>query len=171
MFYAGLFLMAMIALRFSFPFGVRSIVWLFATVWTTDTAAYLAGRLIGGPKLAPRISPSKTWSGTMSGIAAGALLGTFVAVRDLAAPVPILPIFVVTLVAAIASQVGDAFESVIKRHFGVKDTGGLIPGHGGVMDRLDGFIAVAVFAFVLGVARNLPSIAGGLFYWREGLNG
>lgn len=165
MLYAGVFLLATLSLRFSFPFGARSIIWLFATVWSTDSFAYFGGRFFGGPKIWPRVSPSKTWSGTLIGLAAGTLIGTFAAVRDLPAPAAVVPILCVTLVAAFASQLGDAGESAMKRHFGVKDSSRLIPGHGGVMDRLDGFIAAAMFAFLLGLVRNLPSVAGGLFYW------
>lgn len=165
MLYAGIFLLATLSLRFSFPFGARSIIWLFATVWSTDTFAYFGGRFFGGPKIWPRISPSKTWSGTVIGLTAGTLVGTFAAVRDLPAPAAVVPILLVTLVAAFTSQLGDAAESAMKRHFGVKDSSRLIPGHGGVMDRLDGFIAAAMFAFLLGLVRNLPSVAGGLFYW------
>ncbi len=163
--YAGLLVVAVASLRFSFPFGSRAIIWLFATVWSTDVFAYFGGRLIGGPKLWPRISPSKTWSGTLTGVAAGGLIGTFAAVRDLAEPTALAPVFALSLTAAVLSQAGDAFESAIKRHFGVKDSGHLIPGHGGVMDRLDGFIAAAAFAFVFGLLRGLPSVAAGLFYW------
>lgn len=165
MLYAGLLLMSVIALRFSFPFGTRAIIWLFATVWSTDVFAYFGGRLIGGPKLWPRISPSKTWSGTLTGIGAGAVIGTFAALRDLPPPTAVAPVLIVTLVAALLSQVGDAFESGVKRHFGVKDSSRLIPGHGGMMDRLDGFIAAAVFAFGIGMLRDLSSVASGLFYW------
>jgi phosphatidate cytidylyltransferase len=165
MLYAGLLILATISLRFSFPFGSRSIIWLFATVWATDIFAYFGGRLVGGPKLWPRVSPSKTWSGTMIGLAAGSLIGTFAAVRDLPTPKAIVPIFFVTLAASMFSQAGDAFESAVKRRFDIKDSSHLIPGHGGVMDRLDGFVAAAAFAMVLGLVRNLPSVAGGLFYW------
>ena len=163
--YAGMLVVAVTSLRFSFPFGSRAIIWLFATVWSTDVFAYFGGRLIGGAKLWPRISPSKTWSGTISGLAAGAAIGTFVAVRDLSEPTALVPVFALSLTAALLSQAGDAFESAIKRHFGVKDSGGLIPGHGGLMDRLDGFVAAASFALAFGLFRGLPSAAGGLFYW------
>ncbi len=163
--YAGLLLLAVLALRFSTPLGTRSIVWLFATVWSTDVFAYGGGRLIGGPKLWPRVSPSKTWSGTVSGIAAGTLAGSFVAMHDLPIPSSPAAIMVVTLAAATLSQAGDAFESSVKRRFGVKDSSRLIPGHGGIMDRLDGFIAAAVFAFATGLAHHMPSTAGGLFSW------
>jgi phosphatidate cytidylyltransferase len=163
--YAGLLILAVISLRFSFPFGDRAIVWLFATVWSTDVFAYFGGRIIGGPKLWPRVSPSKTWSGTITGLAAGAALGTVVALRHLESPHALVPVLLLSVAAAALSQAGDAFESGIKRRFGVKDTSRLIPGHGGLMDRLDGFIAAAIFAFLIGLVRGLPSVAGGLFYW------
>ena len=165
MVYAGLLILAVISLRFSFPFGSRALIWLFATVWSTDVFGYFGGRLIGGPKLWPRISPSKTWAGTLSGLAAGSLIGTFTAVRDLDLPAAVGPVLLLTLATAAVSQGGDIFESAIKRHFDVKDSSHLIPGHGGFMDRLDGFIAAAIFAFLFGLARNLPSVAGGLFFW------
>jgi phosphatidate cytidylyltransferase len=163
--YAGLLVIAVVSLRESFPFGARSIIWLFATVWGSDCFAYFGGRLIGGPKLWPRISPSKTWSGTICGIVFGGLTGTLVSVRDLPEPHRVLPILALSFAAATLSQAGDAFESWVKRHFRVKDSSNLIPGHGGFMDRLDGFIAAAIFAFAVGVIRNGPSVAGGLFYW------
>ncbi len=163
--YAGLFVLAIIALRFSRPDGARALMWLFSAVWATDVFAYLGGRLVGGPKLWPRISPSKTWSGTLSGVVAGALIGSFAALRDRFAWELLVPVLALTLVVAIVSQAGDAFESAIKRHFGVKDTSRLIPGHGGVMDRLDGFIAAAIFAYLFGLSRGLASVALGLFAW------
>ena len=163
--YAGLFIVALISLRSSFPFGSHAIIWLFATVWSTDVFAYFGGRLIGGPKIWPRVSPSKTWSGTLTGLAAGAAIGTGVVLRDPPAPTPMLPILLLSLATAALSQVGDALESAIKRHFGVKDSSSLIPGHGGLMDRLDGFVAAAVFAFVFGLIRAQTTVAGGLFYW------
>ena len=165
MVYAGLLILAVTSLRFSFPFGERAIVWLFATVWSTDVFAYFGGRLIGGPKLWPRVSPSKTWSGTLVGIAAGATIGTCVALRHLASPNALAPVLLLSLATAALSQAGDAFESSVKRRFKVKDTSQLIPGHGGLMDRLDGFIAAAILAFLIGLLRGLPSVAGGLFYW------
>ena len=163
--YAGLLVVALVSLRASFPFGSHAIVWLFATVWSTDVFAYFGGRLMGGPKLWPRVSPSKTWSGTLTGLAAGALIGSWVILRDPPAPTATTPIVLLSLSAAALSQVGDAFESALKRHFGVKDSSSLIPGHGGLMDRLDGFIAAAVFAFVFGLIRAQTTVAGGLFYW------
>jgi phosphatidate cytidylyltransferase len=163
--YAGLLLVSAAALHGSAEYGARSIVWLFATVWGTDVFAYFGGRLIGGAKLWPKISPSKTWSGTLTGVLAGALLGAVTGVQGLGDPWRALPLFVLGLAAAAVSQGGDIFESWVKRRFGAKDSGGLIPGHGGFMDRLDGFIAAAAFAAVFGAARGGASIAAGLFDW------
>ncbi|HUI20674.1 MAG TPA: phosphatidate cytidylyltransferase [Methylocella sp.] len=163
--YAGLLVVSVGALHGSSSYGARAIVWLFATVWGTDVFAYFGGRLIGGPKLCPRISPSKTWSGTLAGVFAGALTGAAVGLNGLGAPAAALPLFALGLAGAAVSQGGDMFESSVKRHFGIKDSSTLIPGHGGFMDRLDGFIAAAVFAALVGASRGLPSIAAGLFDW------
>jgi phosphatidate cytidylyltransferase len=163
--YAGLLLVSTGALHGSAEYGARSIVWLFATVWGTDVLAYFGGRLIGGAKLWPKISPSKTWSGTLTGVLAGAFLGAVTGVYGLGDPWRALPLFALGLAAAAVSQGGDMFESWVKRHFGAKDSSGLIPGHGGFMDRLDGFIAAAAFAALFGSVRGLDSIAAGLFDW------
>ena len=163
--YAGLLLVSAAALHGSAEYGARSIVWLFAIVWGTDVFAYFGGRLIGGAKLWPKISPSKTWSGTLSGVLAGAFLGAVIGAQGLGDPWRALPLFALGLAAAAVSQGGDIFESWVKRYFGAKDSSGLIPGHGGFMDRLDGFIAAAVFAALFGASRGLASIATGLFDW------
>jgi phosphatidate cytidylyltransferase len=163
--YAGLLLISAAALHGSAEYGARSIVWLFATVWGTDVFAYFGGRVIGGAKLWPKISPSKTWSGTLTGVLAGAFLGAVIGVQGLCDPWRALPVFVLGLAAAAASQGGDIFESWVKRHFGAKDSSGLIPGHGGFMDRLDGFIAAAAFAAIVGAARRGGATAAGLFDW------
>ncbi|MGH6812450.1 MAG: phosphatidate cytidylyltransferase [Methylocella sp.] len=163
--YAGLLLVSAGALHGSAEYGARSIVWLFATVWGTDVFAYFGGRLIGGAKLWPKISPSKTWSGTLAGILAGASLGAVTGTYGLGDPWRALPLFALGLAAAAVSQGGDIFESWVKRRFGVKDSSGLIPGHGGFMDRLDGFIAAAAFAALFGSLRGLDSVAAGLFDW------
>ncbi len=161
--YAGALIVSVVALDASAEFGARSIFWLCATVWGTDVFAYFGGRLIGGPKLWPRISPSKTWSGTLCGVIAGASVGAFVGVCGLDGRA--LPIFALGLVAALLSQAGDIFESAVKRRFNVKDSSSLIPGHGGFMDRLDGFVAAASFAALFGALRGLPTVAAGLFNW------
>ena len=163
--YAGLLLVSAGALHGSAEYGARSIVWLFATVWGTDVFAYFGGRLIGGAKLWPKISPSKTWSGTLTGVFAGAFLGTAIGAYGLSDPLRAMPLFALGLAAAAVSQGGDVFESWVKRRFGTKESSGLIPGHGGFMDRLDGFIAAAAFVTLFGGARGLDSIAAGLFDW------
>lgn len=169
-FYAGSLIVSVLALRLSFPFGARAIGWLFAVVWGTDVTAYFAGRLIGGPRFAPQISPSKTWAGTLCGMVGGALLGSaFLIVvglaTRLATPAPLLVLFLLGLITSAVAQAGDLFESWMKRCFGAKDSSTLIPGHGGLMDRLDGFIAAAFWVAVLGALRGFPSPAEGLFHW------
>lgn len=160
--YACALVIAVTLLRESEFIGFVGVLWLFAVVWTTDVMAYFGGRLIGGPKLWPRVSPSKTWAGFLTGCACGALAGLAVAPTGSS----VAPVAVLSLLAAIASQGGDLLESSIKRRFGVKDSGALIPGHGGVMDRLDGFIAAAALAAVVGFARaGFASPAAALFFW------
>src|SRR3984893_14593960 len=163
--YAGLLLVSAAVLHGSAEYGARSIVWLFAIVWGTDLFAYFGGHLIGGAKLWPKVSPSKTWSGTLTGVFTGASLGAVIGADGLCDPWRALPLFALCLATAAVSQGGDIFESWVKRRFGKKDSSGLIPGHGGFMDRLDGFVAAAVFAALFGSARGLDSIAAGLFNW------
>ncbi len=170
--YAGGLLASVLLLRHAAFFGLCAIAWLFAVVWGTDVCAYFGGRLIGGRKLAPRISPGKTWSGFLVGIVCGAALGATVAALwpDVKAPVP--PVLLLGLFAGAVAQGGDLFESFMKRRAGVKDSSRLIPGHGGFMDRLDGFIAAAIFAALFGLIRaELYAIPGGaaagLLYWAQ----
>jgi phosphatidate cytidylyltransferase len=163
--YAGALIIAVSVLYHSATFGALAMIWLFAIVWGTDVFAYFGGRLIGGPKILPKLSPSKTWAGTLTGVFAGAALGAAIAAGGLDKPLPALPILALGLVAAAISQGGDIFESYVKRRFGVKDSSQLIPGHGGFMDRLDGFIAASTFAALIGAWRGHPSIAAGLFQW------
>ena len=120
--------------------GRATVLWMFAVVWATDIGAYAIGRQIGGPRLAPRWSPRKTWAGLLGGVACAALVGWGTA-HTLGIS-PILPLVLVSGGLAIVEQFGDLAESVAKRRFGVKDTSGLIPGHGGLLDRLDGLLAV-----------------------------
>jgi phosphatidate cytidylyltransferase len=160
--YAGAMLVAICTLRVSELDGARVVLWLFALVWGTDIMAYFGGRLIGGPKLWPRVSPGKTWSGFIVGITCGAALGTLFAPSPGAAPA----LFAVGLAGGAVSQGGDLFESAVKRRYGVKDSSRLIPGHGGLMDRLDGFIAAAVFAAALGLIRGgTGQAAQGVLQW------
>ena len=141
--------------------GLAGILWIFAVVWATDIVAFFVGRRLGGPKLWPRVSPGKTWSGFAGGLAAGTLAGLAVALLAARAgqPLPLsLPaLALAAALASIASQLGDLGESALKRRFAVKDSGRLIPGHGGVMDRLDGFVAVA---FLVGLALFGARLAG-----------
>jgi phosphatidate cytidylyltransferase len=129
--------------------GRETIFWLFLLVWATDAGAYFVGRGIGGPRLAPRISPGKTWSGLAGGMVCGALAGAGFGLASGASRLGVLALLSALL--AVFSQVGDLAESWLKRNFGVKDTGALIPGHGGVLDRVDGllFATVGVGALTL----------------------
>ncbi len=163
--YAGALIIAVSVLYHSETFGALAMIWLFGAVWGTDVFAYFGGRLIGGPKVLPKLSPSKTWAGTLTGVFAGAAVGAAIAAAGLDKPLPALPILALGLAAAAVSQGGDVFESYVKRRFGVKDSSQLIPGHGGFMDRLDGFIAAATFAALIGALRGHASIAAGLFQW------
>lgn len=138
--YLGVPALAMVWLRQSPEIGRAGILWLLAVVWATDIGAYYGGRTFGGPKLAPGISPNKTWSGLVSGIAAAGAAGFAAALLAGWRP---LTLALVSAVLAVAEQAGDLTESAIKRRFGVKDSGSIIPGHGGVLDRLDGTLAVA----------------------------
>jgi phosphatidate cytidylyltransferase len=123
--------------------GVRALFWVLATVWATDIGAYFAGRLIGGPKLAPSISPAKTWAGLVGGLVAAALVA---AGAGGAGWIPFSAGFVALGVGvSLIAQLGDLIESKFKRHFEVKDSGTLIPGHGGVLDRLDSLLTALPF--------------------------
>ncbi len=133
--------------------GLVAILFLFAVVWASDVFAYFAGRTFGGPKLAPRISPNKTWSGFLGGIAGGMIAGYAVVAVALPGQAGLYQV-ALALALSLASIAGDLFESAFKRRFGVKDSGRLIPGHGGFMDRLDGFIFAVALAAVIGIARG-----------------
>jgi len=121
--------------------GDRLVLWLFIVVWATDIGAYAVGRLVGGPRLAPRLSPHKTWAGLGGGIAAAAAAGAAAARGFASADAAILT--VLSAVLAVVAQIGDLVESAVKRHFKVKDMSSLIPGHGGLFDRVDGLLAAA----------------------------
>ena len=160
--YAGALAVSLPILRQSTPDGFAIVLWLVAVVGGPDPMAYFGGRSIGGAKLASRLSPSKTWSGFLTGIFCGATLGVLVT--------PTRGCEICTFAAGLCggalAQAGDLFESSMKRRYGVKDAGSLIPGHGGVMDRLDGFIAASIFAAGIGLWRFGPIAAGsGLLQW------
>lgn len=137
--YAGLPMLAILWLRAQ-PAGEHCLLWLFAIVWATDIAGFFVGRAIGGPRLAPRTSPNKTWAGAIGGVAAAALVG---ALLGLLGNKAVLSVVALSILTSITAQLGDFGQSALKRGFGVKHSGSLIPGHGGVMDRLDGLIAAA----------------------------
>jgi phosphatidate cytidylyltransferase len=139
--YAGLPAVALLWLRSSEPLGFTAILFIVVIVAVTDTAAFLAGRLIGGPRLAPRISPNKTWSGLTGGVLAATLAA---AVFAIALGNPPLPVALAGLLMALVAQAGDLGESALKRAFGAKDASHLLPGHGGFMDRMDGLVAVSI---------------------------
>lgn len=151
-FYLILPVLALYYLRSEPLLGLVAIIWLLLVVWSTDTFAYFAGRLFGGPKLSPRFSPKKTWSGLLGGMAGAAIAGVLVAYWA-GLPGLVWAGGLGALTAAI-SQVGDIFESAGKRHFNVKDSGALIPGHGGILDRVDGLLFAAVFCAGVGFARH-----------------
>ncbi len=153
-----------VVLRSDLEHGFLAIAFLFAVVWATDTAAYFLGRAIGGAKLMPQLSPKKTWAGAVSGTAAAMVAGVIVA--RAAGLTTILALAALAGILSIFAQGGDLFESYLKRKFGAKDSGHLIPGHGGLMDRLDGFVAAGTIAAVIGLARGgLASPARGLLVW------
>jgi phosphatidate cytidylyltransferase len=162
--YAGCMLLAPMLLRADTHYGFLAMVLLFAIVWTTDVLAYFGGRALGGPKLSARISPKKTWAGAIVG-ALGAMVVALV-VADFFGSFNQATIAVVALALSVLAQLGDLLESWIKRRFGAKDTSALIPGHGGVMDRLDGFWAAALAACVVGLLRGgFDNAARGLLVW------
>lgn len=122
--------------------GIATLAWILALVIATDTGAYAAGRSIGGPKLAPRVSPNKTWSGLLGGVASAGLIGL---VTGLLLELPsIWKLMILSGALAVIEQIGDLLESAFKRRFGMKDSSHIIPGHGGVLDRVDGLLAVSV---------------------------
>jgi phosphatidate cytidylyltransferase len=162
--YAAAIGIAPIALRSDSEDGFVALIFLFAIVWTTDVVAYFLGRLIGGPKLLPRVSPKKTWSGAISGLAAAVLAA--IAVARMAGLSGLSSIALVAAILSAVAQAGDLFESGLKRRFGAKDSSHLIPGHGGLMDRLDGFVFAAAVAALLGVLRGgVEAPAQGLLVW------
>jgi phosphatidate cytidylyltransferase len=133
--------------------GLLVVFWLLVVVWSTDIGAYAAGRTIGGPKLIPAISPNKTWAGLLGGMLSAGIAGALMARFDSA--LPALPLAFFGAVLAVVAQAVDFTESAIKRRFGVKDSSHLIPGHGGVLDRLDGLLfAAPVMALVLLIWRD-----------------
>lgn len=162
--YASLVFIPAVLLRNDPKFGFLAIIWLYAVVWLTDIGGYFFGRFIGGAKLAPVLSPKKTWSGAIGGTLFGVLGG--VTVATLANANVAFMSIVIALFVSVFSQAGDIFESFVKRKFGKKDASGILPGHGGVMDRIDGFIAAVALALLIGLAhRGASGPATGLLQW------
>ena len=156
--YAGFSGLALAEIRGDGLSGLFAMLFIYAIVWTADTLALFCGRALGGPKLAPRISPGKTWSGAVFGAAAGVGAGVGTALAFRQGGGAMIPLVALALV--VASIIGDLFESWVKRRLGAKDSGHIIPGHGGVMDRVDGLVFAAFAAFVLG--NLLPLADGGI---------
>jgi phosphatidate cytidylyltransferase len=157
--YLGLAAVATVWLRLRGPAGLGNMLFVVLIVWASDSGAYLVGRVVGGAKLAPRISPSKTWAGAVGGLAFAVAAGILVAEGFAAGPSAGVVLASTTL--GVASQAGDLLESVFKRRFGVKQSGTLIPGHGGVLDRLDGVLAAVPAAAILALA-----LGPGVELWR-----
>jgi phosphatidate cytidylyltransferase len=143
--------------------GFAALVFVLLIVWVTDIGGYFAGRGIGGPRLWPRISPKKTWAGAIGGFVASLCVAAgFVALHVGAAGA----LLTLGAILSVVSQLGDLFESAVKRRFGVKDSSHIIPGHGGLLDRLDGFVAAIVLAAILGVVRGgMDGVGRGLMVW------
>ncbi|MEM1139659.1 MAG: phosphatidate cytidylyltransferase [Pseudomonadota bacterium] len=157
--YVGVPCLSVLALRAPEPEGAPSLFFMLALIWAYDTGAYLAGSVIGGPKFLPRISPNKTWAGVAGGVSAGLLVAGLAALLTPNAPFGPLALLAVALCSLV--QAGDLFESWVKRQFGVKDTGQLIPGHGGVLDRLDGALFVFPVAALIGVTTGVYAAVWG----------
>lgn len=158
--YLGLAAIALPWLRADPAVGLRNTLFVLSVVWASDIGAYLVGRLVGGPKLAPAISPGKTWSGAAGGLISAVLACILVATSvspEIAAYHAIGP----AILLGVISQAGDLLESALKRHFGVKDSGRIIPGHGGLLDRLDALLAVAPVAALLAL-----TVGRGVVLWR-----
>jgi phosphatidate cytidylyltransferase len=160
--YAGLPAVSLIWLRGDDAYGTLAVIYLFVIVWTTDIAAYFFGRLIGGPRLAPRVSPKKTWAGLIGGVTTAGLAGLLFA-YSAGLDMPWLGAMAAGF--ALVAQLGDLGESAIKRTFGKKDSSNLIPGHGGILDRIDGLVSVAVLAALVAWAIDTASPGQALLVW------
>jgi phosphatidate cytidylyltransferase len=153
--YIGLPALALVWLRAHDGGGAGEVMWLLSVVWATDIMAYYVGRRIGGPKLAPRVSPGKTWAGLVGGMAGAAATG---GIGAAVAGGPAGAAAALGGFLAVVAQIGDLFESYMKRRAGVKDSGALIPGHGGVLDRLDGLLFAAPAYVLIAMLSHLQVV-------------
>jgi phosphatidate cytidylyltransferase len=161
--YASAALLASILVRKDLVNGFSALMFVLLVVWATDIGGYFAGRSIGGPKLWPRVSPKKTWAGALGSFAASLAVAAGFAACGFGKAVPLL---LVSAILSVVSQLGDLFESAVKRRFGVKDSSHLSPGHGGLLDRLDGFVAAILMAWIIGFLRHgVHSAGSGLMVW------
>ncbi len=161
--YAAAAEIASVLLRLDPVTGFAALMFVLVIVWVTDSGGYFAGRGIGGPKLWPRVSPKKTWAGAVGGLVASLAVAVGFAALDLGKTGHLL---LSAAVLSVASQLGDLFESAVKRRFGVKDSSHIIPGHGGLLDRLDGFVAAVVLAALFGFLRGgADGVGRGLMVW------
>jgi phosphatidate cytidylyltransferase len=161
--YAAAAELASVLLRLDPVQGWTALLLVLLVVWVTDIGGYFAGRGIGGPKLWPRVSPNKTWAGAIGGFAASLAVAWGFSAFGLGKTSVLL---LLGSALSIASQLGDLFESAVKRRFGVKDSSHIIPGHGGLLDRLDGFVAAVVLAAVFGLLRGgVDGVGRGLMVW------
>ena len=161
--YAAAALLAAILARKDLVNGFSALMFVLLVVWATDIGGYFAGRSVGGPKLWPRVSPKKTWAGALGGFVASLLVAVGFAACGFG---KLAPLLLVSAVLSVVSALGDLFESAVKRRFGVKDSSHLIPGHGGLMDRLDGFVAAILAAWIIGFLRHgVHSAGSGLMVW------
>lgn len=161
--YAAAALFGAVLVRADPQSGFIALLFVLLIVWLTDIGGYFAGRSIGGPKLWVRVSPKKTWAGALGGFGGSLVVAAGFAASGFGR---ILPLLLLAAALSIVSQLGDLFESAVKRRFGVKDSSNVIPGHGGLLDRLDGFVAAIVIAAVIGVIRGgFDGVGRGLMIW------
>jgi phosphatidate cytidylyltransferase len=161
--YAAAAEIASVLVRLDQAYGFAALMLVLLVVWVTDIGGYFAGRGIGGPKLWPRVSPKKTWAGAIGGFGGSLVVAGGFAAFGLGQAGALL---LLAAVLSVASQLGDLFESAVKRRFGVKDSSQIIPGHGGLLDRLDGFVAAIVLAAIFGFLRHgADGVGRGLMVW------
>lgn len=160
--YTGLPTIALIWIREDAPYGLIAVIFLILVVVATDTFAFVAGRLIGGPKLIPALSPNKTWSGLIGGVTAAAVVA---AIFGWIVEIPMPALAICAALLGLIAQAGDIAESSLKRAYGVKDSSNLIPGHGGFMDRMDGLVAAATAAGIAALFANPAEPARQILFW------